>query len=176
VVADEVRKLAERSAKATGEIAELIKGIQDETMQAVEAMEKGTFEVETVNEMSKHAGFAIDAMMESTEEVMMQIASVRSAANRMTESSEKVLKAVDGIAAVAEQNTGLTQQVAASTTMVAEAIGNIAKENEQTFASVPVISAATELSKDSSEQIFELTQQIAEMSKKLDELVSSFNW
>ncbi|MBI4733885.1 MAG: methyl-accepting chemotaxis protein, partial [Rubrobacteridae bacterium] len=40
VVADEVRKLAERSARATGEIADLIKSIQEETMDAVQTMEK----------------------------------------------------------------------------------------------------------------------------------------
>ena len=41
VVADEVRKLAERTSKATKEIATMIKSIQEETKSAVEAMEIG---------------------------------------------------------------------------------------------------------------------------------------
>jgi hypothetical protein len=41
VVADEVRKLAERTAKATAEIATLVENIQDETRAAREVMEFG---------------------------------------------------------------------------------------------------------------------------------------
>ena len=46
VVADEVRKLAERSAKATKDIAVLIKNVQAETQEAIVVMEQGTREVE----------------------------------------------------------------------------------------------------------------------------------
>jgi len=46
VVADEVRKLAERAARATKEIAALIKTIQAEMQEAVLATEQGTDEVE----------------------------------------------------------------------------------------------------------------------------------
>jgi methyl-accepting chemotaxis protein len=41
VVADEGRKLAERTAKATKEIAEMVPTIQSETKNAVEAMRAG---------------------------------------------------------------------------------------------------------------------------------------
>ena len=46
VVADEVRKLAERTTKATKEIAGMIKKIQSDTNDAVRSMEEGTNEVE----------------------------------------------------------------------------------------------------------------------------------
>ena len=46
VVADEVRKLAERTTKATKEIAGMIKKIQSDTAGAVKSMEEGTGEVE----------------------------------------------------------------------------------------------------------------------------------
>jgi twitching motility protein PilJ len=46
VVADEIRKLAERAAKATKDVAALIRAVQTETQEAVAAMEEGTREVE----------------------------------------------------------------------------------------------------------------------------------
>src|SRR6202008_235311 len=46
VVADEVRALAERTTKATKEISDMIKTIQNETKTAVHAMEEGVEEVE----------------------------------------------------------------------------------------------------------------------------------
>ena len=46
VVADEIRKLAERAAKATKDVAVLIRNVQTETQEAVIAMEEGTREVE----------------------------------------------------------------------------------------------------------------------------------
>jgi methyl-accepting chemotaxis protein len=56
VVADEVRKLAERSSKATKEIAELITNIQKLTAGAVKAMEEGTGEVEQGVSLAVDAG------------------------------------------------------------------------------------------------------------------------
>ena len=58
VVADEVRKLAERSAKATKDIAVLIKNVQADTQDAVVVMEQGTLEVESGYRMTVQAGEA----------------------------------------------------------------------------------------------------------------------
>jgi len=67
VVADEVRKLAERTATATKEISELIKGIQGETSQAIKAIEVGTQKVEHGSKLSDEAGKAIEKIVEGIE-------------------------------------------------------------------------------------------------------------
>ena len=56
VVADEVRKLAERTTKATKEIAGMIKKIQSDTTGAVQSMEEGTQEVEHGIALADRAG------------------------------------------------------------------------------------------------------------------------
>ena len=56
VVADEVRKLAERTTKATKEIAAMIKQIQKDTHEAVSSMEQGTIEVEKGKSLANKAG------------------------------------------------------------------------------------------------------------------------
>ena len=55
VVADEIRKLAERAAKATKDVAVLIRTVQTETQEAVTAMEEGTREVEAGYQMTIRA-------------------------------------------------------------------------------------------------------------------------
>lgn len=52
VVADEVRKLAERTAKATKEIANIIKNIQNETSEAISAMDNASSKTSNVNELT----------------------------------------------------------------------------------------------------------------------------
>lgn len=58
VVADEVRKLAERTTKATKEIATMINRIQNDTQQAVVIIGRGTGEVERGTRLVEEAGEA----------------------------------------------------------------------------------------------------------------------
>ncbi len=78
VVADEVRKLAEKTTRATAEISEMIKTIQEETNGAVSAMEDSLQKVGTGVALSKEAGNAllkIVGSVNSLQSMVQQIAS-----------------------------------------------------------------------------------------------------
>ena len=77
VVADEVRKLAERTTKATKEIGDMIRQIQQDTKTAVNSMEQGTHKVVTGVALANKTGEAlakIYAMVNSTAGMIQQIA------------------------------------------------------------------------------------------------------
>ncbi|MBP8194214.1 MAG: PAS domain-containing methyl-accepting chemotaxis protein [Azonexus sp.] len=62
VVADEVRKLAERTSKSTGEIGQMIAGIQAETASVNASMNNGLNEVNQGVDLASEAGAAIERM------------------------------------------------------------------------------------------------------------------
>ena len=63
VVANEIRTLAERSSEATTEIADLVKSIQNETNEAVTAMEESTEQVEIGVKLSNEARTSLSEIL-----------------------------------------------------------------------------------------------------------------
>lgn len=90
VVADEVRALAERTTKATREISEMIKAIQQETKGAVLAMEEGVNEVANGTEKAAGSGMALEQILEKIGAVSSQIQLVAVAAEEQTATTAEI--------------------------------------------------------------------------------------
>jgi methyl-accepting chemotaxis protein len=90
VVADEVRALAERTTRATREISEMIKAIQQETKGAVLAMEEGVSEVATGTEKAAGSGRALEQILEKIGAVSNQIQLVAVAAEEQTVTTAEI--------------------------------------------------------------------------------------
>ncbi|MBZ5722328.1 MAG: cache domain-containing protein [Acidobacteriia bacterium] len=112
VVADEVRKLAERTSKATKEIAEMIRGIQEETRAAVAAMEAGTREVEIGVQSTREAGTSLQEIIQMSEQVGDMISHIATAATQQSAATEQVNGSIDQIAKITETSTAGVQQSA----------------------------------------------------------------
>lgn len=174
VVADEVRKLAERSGKATKEIATLINNIQKGTSQAVNAMELGTREVETGTVLADDAGKALQAILANITQASDQIQSISAAIEQVSASSAEVVTAVDNVAAITEQNTAATEEMSANSTQVENAIDNIAAIAMQSSASAQQISTSTEEITASTAEITGSAQSLSAMALELQGLVNRF--
>jgi methyl-accepting chemotaxis protein len=112
VVADEVRKLAERTTKATKEIASMIKNIQKDTVGAVESMEKGTLEVEKGKQLTDKAGESLKEIIKSTEQVLDIISQVAAASEEQSSTSEQISKSIETINNVTNESTAGIQETA----------------------------------------------------------------
>jgi len=124
VVADEVRKLAERSGKATKEIAELIGNIQKVTGEAVAEMEAGTSEVEQGAGLAVDAGNALKEILQNVEDTYRQIQNISAASEQISASSHEVVSTVNNVSSVTEQNTAATEEMSAS----ADRLAGMARE------------------------------------------------
>ncbi|KAF0220091.1 MAG: methyl-accepting chemotaxis [Geobacteraceae bacterium] len=127
VVADEVRALAERTTKATREIGEMIKAIQDETRTAVRAMEEGVHEVEKGAESSQQSGQAIDEIVSRINEVSMQISQIATAAEQQTATTSEVTTNIQQITDVVHQTARGAEESAAAAEQLAEQAQSLQK-------------------------------------------------
>lgn len=122
VVADEVRKLADRTTKATEEIADSIKAIQSETTQAVDRMNAGTDQVSAGVSKATDAGESLKKIVESAQSVATKIQSIAAAAEEQSAASEEVSRNVESISAVTKQaSEGAGQAASAAAQLSAKA-------------------------------------------------------
>jgi methyl-accepting chemotaxis protein len=114
VVADEVRKLAERTTKATKEIANMIEQIQKDTYNAVESMTEGTEEVNRGKELAARAGVVLEELIAGAGKVSDIAVQVAAASEEQSVSAEQISRNIESIAHVTEQSATGTQQIAHS--------------------------------------------------------------
>ncbi|PWB70704.1 hypothetical protein C3F09_08790 [candidate division GN15 bacterium] len=114
VVADEVRKLAERTGKATGEITEMIKGIQKETADAVTSMEAGILEVDKGRELADRAGSSLNEIVNMAVRVTDMITQMATATEEQSSAAEQISKNVEHISGVTRESAAGAQQSAAA--------------------------------------------------------------
>src|SRR5262249_39215841 len=112
VVADEVRKLAERTTTATKEIAQMIKNIQDETKNAVTAMEQGTKQVEAGVASTAQAGDSLREIIQMSDRVGEMIIHIATAATEQSSATEQVTSNMDQISKLVQESAVGAQQSA----------------------------------------------------------------
>jgi methyl-accepting chemotaxis protein len=120
VVADAVRQLAERSSKATKDIALLIKSIQAETQEAVKVMEDSTTEVVEGSKLAENAKQKLDEIITNSKQLAELISSISLSSRQQSRATEEVNKAMTSISEITTQTTtGIVQ--------AAESVGEMAR-------------------------------------------------
>lgn len=171
VVADEIRELAERTSSSTREIAAVIKGVQEETCRAVNAISKAEESIATGEELSFRSGTALEKIVTGAERAGIQVSEIAKATVEQARGSQSIREAMesvedmvgsiansarehsrgtDMISAAVERMKDLTIHVRTSTREQSRASNLIARSTEEATAMVDQIREACRSQIDSS--------------------------
>lgn len=128
VVADEVRALAERTTRATREIGEMIKVIQQETGVAVKAMEAGVAEVERGTTQAARSGDALQEILTQINDVTGQLNQIATAAEQQTATTNDISSNMHRIVAGAEDNVKNSRATGSEATELSRMAGELAAQ------------------------------------------------
>ena len=118
VVAEEVRSLAERTTRATAEVATMIQSVQADTQAAVASMAQGAREVDEGLALADRAGGALGRIVEGTTHNVDRVALIASASEEQAATNAQVAQAVDAISSVsAESAQGLSSIASATSSL-----------------------------------------------------------
>ena len=125
VVADEVRALAERTTKATKEIAAMIKTIQSETQSAVSSMSEGVDEVKRGTTETTRSGEALEDILNKINDLTMQISQVATAAEEQTATTQEITNNIQMITDVVNRNVENSRSTTQATSTLAREVDNL---------------------------------------------------
>jgi methyl-accepting chemotaxis protein len=114
VVADEVRKLAERTTKATKEIADTIKNIQIEAKEADSSMSVAEQAVLEGMQLTEEVAITLEEMLSKNDQVSDMINMVANSGDKQSAAAGNMLNNIEDISAVTLQSKNGTELIAQS--------------------------------------------------------------
>ena len=166
VVADEVRKLAERSAKATKEIASLIEGIQSESSNAITAIEQGTVKVDEGSKLTFDANEIILQIVSSINNITQEINQINVATTQQASGTEQIVKAVEDVNSQANMVMQATREQSLGAD---EIVRGIAHAREQVFQITAATREQSQYGKDVAQEMKVVSEQTKEVHRGAEE-------
>ncbi len=158
VVADEIKDLAERTGASTKEIANVIRSVQDESRNAVAAMNQGVRNVEEGVQLGLEAENALKKIFAS--------------ANKSTTMVKAIARATVEQVRGSKQVTGSILRIAATVQQISKASNEQAKGTEQIMKSAEKMKALTIHVQRSSQEQAQGSKQITKSIENISEMVT----
>ncbi|MBI3399707.1 MAG: methyl-accepting chemotaxis protein, partial [Deltaproteobacteria bacterium] len=144
VVADEVRKLAERSAKSTKEIGDLIYGIQKDTQSAVNNVERNVGVVEQALKLSNEVVESLKKIEGSVTDVSRYSSEISAATSEQAGGCNEISKAVSKLNEVTQEVSASADEQASGTEQVVKAVEKLRDMVQQNASSSTELAASAE--------------------------------
>jgi len=114
IVADEVRQLADRAAKASKEIEQIVLQIQSETGSVMTAMEEGTQQVIEGTRLAEQAKRSLEDIIQVSNRIDVLVRSITSDTVEQTETSRAVAQVMQSVELTAQETSQEAQRVSGS--------------------------------------------------------------
>ena len=111
VVANEVRALAQRSAKATTEIRQLIEEIQSQVSDLVKVMAMGTKQVNSGAQLVEETRQKLTDISVSSQQVNQLVREIAQSASLQSQTSDQASQTIQNVAAIATSNSSYAQNL-----------------------------------------------------------------
>lgn len=109
VVANEVRALAQRSAKATTEIRQLIEEIQAQVNDLIKTMALGTRQVNSGSQLVEETRQKLSDIASSSQIVNQLVREITQTASLQSQTSDEASRTIQNVAAIANSNSSYVQ-------------------------------------------------------------------
>lgn len=134
IVADEVRKLAERTQKATKEIASTVHTIQHQTTEAITTMNRGQEDVRAGESAVQNTHDALERITHQARHVSEMVAGIAAASEQQSSAMNDIGQGVYKIVEVAQRSSTVINETSASV----KSLNVIAEHLQETIATFRV--------------------------------------
>ena len=122
VVADEIRELAERTSSSTREIAAVIKGVQEETRRAVDAISQAEESIAAGEKLSQRSGTALEKIVTGVERAGIQVSEIAKATVEQARGSQSIREAMESVEDMVETIANSAREHSRGTDMITAAV------------------------------------------------------
>ena len=160
VVAQEIKELADRTRISTTEIQEIIQDLQNESKNAVQAINRSTRSVEEGVRLSGEAGDALIKILESSKQSTDRIQEIARTTDEQTASVKNVSESMQGI-------MGMVKQIARATHEQSKGSELIIGSTEQIKEIASKVRSATQEQSIGNKQITEIVEGVTQRVKDI---------
>jgi methyl-accepting chemotaxis protein len=179
VVADEIKELADRTSSSTREIEELVKGVQDETRRAVDAIDLAEKCIADGELLSQKSGIALGKIVSGVEKATVQVSEIAHAAAEQARGSQMIRDAMEQVTDMIMQIANATHQQSKGSELIMTSVERMKVLTSQVRSSTREQSKVGSLIAGSTENITSMIRQIKracdEQSRGSEQIVSAVN-
>jgi methyl-accepting chemotaxis protein len=177
VVADEIKELSERTSSSTREIALVIRGVQDETRRAVDAIEQAEQSISEGELLSQKSGEALAKIVVGVSEATAQVAEIARTTVEQAKGSQMIREAMEQVSEMVAQIAKATKEQGQGSELIMGAVENMKSLTSQVLSSTREQNKVGNLIAKSTESITEMIRHIKracdEQTRGSEQIVSS---